>query len=181
MNGELALVFFPSHAFLTVWIRVRSDPYQIFTGHINVTIMEMALVRNHSRKMLMCTEWYSPPLSLSRFVQITRWNSFLSCGVPIYANTLTTPCRNCSKPLKLFLNPKIIGTLLDETGSIEPGKLLWSERAWEQLFGRTVQQVTEMANEEIRWLEQRILFMRVHLVFGWEESVGKLAILGVRQ
>jgi len=83
--------------------------------------------------------------------------------------------------LTLSLNPKIIGTLLDETGSIAPGKLLWSERAWEQLFGRTVKEVTEMTNEEIRWLEQRILFMRLHLVFGWEESVGKLAILGVRQ
>ena len=37
-----------------------------------------------------------------------------------------------------------------------------------------------MTSEEIRWLEQRMTFLRMHLVFGWEESVGRLAILGVR-
>jgi len=55
--------------------------------------------------------------------------------------------------------------------------LLWSERAWEQLLGRSVKEFTEMTAEERRLLEQRMLFMRMHLVFGWEESVGKLAIL----
>lgn len=105
---------------------------------------------------------------------------YLSCGVPIYANKLEILCKNCSKPLKLYLNPRIIGMLVDETGNIVPGKLLWRERAWEQLLGRTVKELTELRNEEIRWLEQRMVFMRMHLVFGWEESVGRLAILGMR-
>lgn len=40
-----------------------------------------------------------------------------------------------------------------------------------------MKEFTEMTAEERRLLEQRMLFMRMHLVFGWEESVGKLAIL----
>lgn len=82
--------------------------------------------------------------------------------------------------MKLLLNPKIIGTLLDETGCIAAGKLLWSDRAWEQLLGRPVEEVTQMTTEEIRLLEQRASFMRMHLVVGWEESVGRLAVLGMR-
>lgn len=104
----------------------------------------------------------------------------LSCGVPVYATELTVPCPNCSKQLRLLLNPKIVGRLLDETGCIATGKLVWSERAWEQLLGRSVREVAEMTTDETRWLEQRILFTRMHLVVGWEEGVGRLAVLGMR-
>jgi len=103
-----------------------------------------------------------------------------SCGVPIYANAYTTTCRNCSKLHTLSINPKIVGTLIDETGCIGAGKLLWSERAWETLLGRSVEAVTNMTTDEIRLLEQRMMYLRMHLVVGWEESVGKLAVLGMR-
>jgi hypothetical protein len=76
-----------------------------------------------------------------------------------------------------------MGTLLDETGSIAGARLLWSPRAWEQLFGRSVHEMTEMTSEEIRWLEQRLLFLRMHLVIGWgPEDVlgGRLAVLGMK-
>jgi len=113
------------------------------------------------------------------------WNLYLStkyfsCGVPIYANTYRTTCRNCSSLHTLSINPHIIGTLLDETGCVGAGKLLWSERAWETLLGRCVEDVTMMTTNEIRLLEQRMMYMRVHLVVGWEESIGKLAVLGMR-
>jgi hypothetical protein len=121
--------------------------------------MEMSLVRIQQRKMLMCTE---------------------CCGIAVYANELMTPCPHCSKTLPLLLNPKIIGTLLDETGCIAAGKLVWSDRAWEQLLGRPVDEVLRMSSDEIRWLQQRMMFLRMHLVFGWEESVGRLAVLGMR-
>ncbi|KAH7350983.1 hypothetical protein BKA65DRAFT_453725 [Rhexocercosporidium sp. MPI-PUGE-AT-0058] len=137
---------------------VRSDGNQTFTGMLNVTIMEMSLVSLHRRNMLMCAE---------------------CCGVPIYSNTPITPCRNCSKPLTLSLNPRIIGTLLDETGSISPGKLLWSPRAWTQLFGRGVEEIAKMTGEEVRLFEQRVLWMRCHLVVGWSGEVGRLGVLGV--
>ena len=97
----------------------------------------------------------------------------------VYANSITTPCRNCDKTLSLSLNPHIIGLLVDETGCIATGKLLWSTRAWEKFFGRTVQEVVLMSSEQIRLFEQRVLFMRLHLVIGWEEGVGRLAVMGV--
>jgi hypothetical protein len=43
--------------------------------------------------------------------------------------------------------------------------------------------MTEMTSEEIRWLEQRLLFLRMHLVIGWasEEVLGeRLAVLGMK-
>lgn len=140
--------------------------------------MDLSLAKLHRQNMLMCNEWFLSLVSSSK--PTTNIHFSPSCGVPIYANKLEIPCNNCSKPLKLYLNPRIIGTLLDETGCIAPGKLLWSERAWKQLLGRTAKEVTEMTNEDIRWLEQRMMFMRMHLVFGWEESVGRLAVLGMR-
>jgi len=36
-----------------------------------------------------------------------------------------------------------------------------------------------MSSEQIRLFEQRVLFMRLHLVIGWEEGVGRLAVMGV--
>ena len=136
--------------------------------------METSLVTLHRRNMLMCAEWCAILLLLLSVL------SSASCGIPMYANTLTIPCPNCSKLLALSLNPKVLGTLADETGCIAPGKLLWSSKAWEELFGRTEEEVTLMTAEEIGWFEQRVLFMRLHLVFGWEEDVGRLAVLGVR-
>ncbi len=40
-------------------------------------------------------------------------------------------------------------------------------------------EVLLMSSEQMRLFEQRALFMRLHLVFGWEEGVGRLAVLGV--
>ncbi|KAI9643763.1 hypothetical protein NHQ30_007112 [Ciborinia camelliae] len=98
---------------------VRDEPRESFTGWISVVILEMALVKNWRRNMLMCTE---------------------CCGIPIYTNTPQTPCPHCTKPLSLTLNPKIIGTLIDETGCLSAGKLVWSEKAWAELLGRSVRE-----------------------------------------
>ena len=38
-----------------------------------------------------------------------------------------------------------------------------------------------MTTDEVRFFEQRAMWMRCHLVVGWEESVGRLAVLGVKE
>ena len=38
----------------------------------------------------------------------------------------------------------------------------------------------QMAAEEIRYLEQRCTGLRCHLCFGWDERVGRLAVLAMR-
>lgn len=153
------VVFLLSISKILTDTRIRLDPIHTLTGYINVTILDMSLVSIHRRNMLMCTE---------------------CCGVPLYSNFPSTPCRNCSKSRRLSLNPRIIGTLADETGCIAPGKLVWSTRAWEQLFGRRIEDIAGMTGEEARWFEQRMLWLRVHMVVGWEEGVGRLCVLGVK-
>ncbi len=36
-----------------------------------------------------------------------------------------------------------------------------------------------MSSEQVRLFEHMVLFMRLHLVIGWEDRVGRLAVLGV--
>jgi hypothetical protein len=98
----------------------------------------------------------------------------------MYANNPIAKCKNCDKEVELQLNPKIVGTLVDETGSISAGKLLWSTQAWEELFGRPVEELVAGDIRIMKLMEQRMVYTRVHLVFGWAEEVGKLAILAVR-
>lgn len=58
--------------------------------------------------------------------------------------------------------------------------------AWEQLFGRSAQQVEATDLATLKYLEHRLLFLRITLIFGWERVVdkednfGKLCVLGVK-
>ena len=58
----------------------------------------------------------------------------LSCGIPLYANKAEGTCKHCESSLQMGLNPKVIGPLVDESGTIETGKLVWSDQALNQLF-----------------------------------------------
>lgn len=72
---------------------------------------------------------------------------------------------------------------MDETGVIAPGKLIWSPAAWEQLLGRTADELAGSSTELLRYLEKRLSFLRVTLVFGWagdDVTGGRLVVLGVR-
>lgn len=92
---------------------VRSDSQVEFTGKLSLIIVDMELTSLWQRKMLCCTE---------------------CCGVPLYANISMATCQNCRSPQHLSFNPRIMGTLVDETGCIEKGKLMWSLDAWKQLL-----------------------------------------------
>ena len=73
-----------------------------------------------------------------------------------------------------------VGTLIDETGSIACGKLVWYTEAWEQLLGHTAEELVLSSTQLLKYLEHRLLFLRVTLMFGWSEEVGKLAICQVK-
>lgn len=73
--------------------------------------------------------------------------------------------------------------ITDETASIMAGRLIWSVEAWEQLLGRTAQELVESSTALLRYLERRLEYLRVTLVFGWageEVTGGRLMILGVK-
>lgn len=47
-----------------------------------------------------------------------------------------------------------------------------------QLY-RSPEEICAMTSEEVRLFEQRMMFMRMHLVVGWCERIGRLAVLGM--
>lgn len=77
-----------------------------------------------------------------------------------------------------------LGPVIDETGQIGAGKLILSDAAWEQLLGRSAEQLVAASSLEVmEYLEVRMLFLRVTLGFGLclgEEGVGRLAVWGVK-
>lgn len=142
----------------------RASPEEHFMGYLSVVIVEMNLVTCARRNMLLCNE---------------------CCGMPIFANKVETKCKQCERIVALRVNPRVLGAVIDETGSTTSGKVIVSERAWEQLFGRTARQLTATPVEELKRVEQRLLFLRVNLVFGWaaeeaEGNVGRLCVWEVQ-
>jgi hypothetical protein len=72
--------------------------------------------------------------------------------------------------------------VIDETGQIGSGKLILSDRAWEDLLGRTAEQLVGTEVDVLRYLEQRLLMLRVTMGFALslEDEIGRLAVWCVR-
>ena len=82
--------------------------------------------------------------------------------------------------MTLSINPRLGGTLTDESGAVACGGLVWSDAAWEQLLGRTAEDLTQASKELLAYLEHRLLFLRVTLLFGWSEELRKLCVCTVK-
>lgn len=99
------------------------------------------------------------------------------------------------------MNSRIIGTLADETGCIEAGKLIWSDYAWKQLFfpeSKVIVSPPDASSDYedsvcpatlevavldpglLQSIEERLVYTRITMVFGWSSTVGMLCVLGVR-
>ena len=74
-----------------------------------------------------------------------------------------------------------VGLLVDETGAITSGKLIWSDEAWEQLLGRNAEELVAATGnvQLLKYLENRLLFLKLAVMFGWSEEVGKIVVLRV--
>ena len=142
---------------------MRTNPGATITGFLSAVVMDIPLHRLYLRNMLLCEE---------------------HCGVPLFANTLIARCKQCEAEIELRINPKVVGAIIDETGCIANGKLLWSDRAWEDLLGRTKAELVRCGVEVIKYLEHRIRWLRVTLVFGAgpeECTGGRVCVLGVKE
>lgn len=76
-----------------------------------------------------------------------------------------------------------LGDVIDETGTISTGKLIFSDEAWEQLLGRTAEQLVNASLDVMKYLEQRLLFLRLTLGFGihlGNEEIGRLVVWCVK-
>ncbi|GAW21022.1 hypothetical protein ANO14919_105350 [Xylariales sp. No.14919] len=154
----------------------NQDPAKNFTGKLNVVVLEMNLMDHWRRASTYCTE---------------------CCGIPLYANRLTAICKNCEAQRDLSLNPRLLGSFLDESGMISGKKLIWNGDAWNQFLfgvatkespvgheqGTTVEQswqnIAASNTDSLRDLESQLLYSRVTLTFGWSLELGRLCILGV--
>ncbi|KAI0535413.1 hypothetical protein GGR58DRAFT_529488 [Xylaria digitata] len=154
----------------------NQDPARNFTGKLNVVVLEMNLMDHWRKNSTYCTE---------------------CCGIALYANRLTAICKNCDTQRDLFLNPRLLGSFLDESGMISGKKLVWNDDAWSQFFfGATTEKAPVEYEQEtgikrswkdieafntnsLRGLESQLLYSRATLTFGWSVELGRLCILGV--
>lgn len=87
----------------------------------------------------------------------------------------------------------LISSSSASASSTKHSPLLWTDAAWSQLLGRSPAELAEFVREDIsakqkseyqkvvRYLEQRLEWMRVVLLVGWMEEVmgGRIGVLGV--
>lgn len=141
----------------------RAAPNETFQGYLSLLIMETKLLDLWRRNMLLSSE---------------------CCNIPIFANALTATCKGCDKEVELRLNPRILGQVIDETGAIACGKLLFSDDAWRDLLGRGPDDLLKLGYDEIKYLSDRLLFCRITAMFGWtgdeSKAGGRICVLGVR-
>ncbi|KAI1778396.1 hypothetical protein F4818DRAFT_456249 [Hypoxylon cercidicola] len=148
-----------------------------FTGKLSVIILEMKLMEHWRKNTTCCSE---------------------CCGIPLYANKPVGICKNCQSQRDLILNPRIIGSIVDESGMIAGCKLVWHNEAWTQLFfggiatealaeddqevnlvEQSWEDLTLLDTNSIRSIEEQLLYSRVTLTFGWSSKLERVCILGV--
>jgi hypothetical protein len=75
-----------------------------------------------------------------------------------------------------------LGPVIDETGQVSSGKLIFSDSAWRQLLGRSPAQLIgedpssdKSTLELLTFMEHRMRFLRLSMGFGWcVEGAGPL-------
>ncbi|KAI1176564.1 hypothetical protein F4777DRAFT_587821 [Nemania sp. FL0916] len=157
--------------------QVRNDnPPGNFTGKLSVIVKELNLMDHWRKSTTCCTE---------------------CCGIPLYAKNPIATCKNCDIRQDLSLNPRVIGSFLDESGMIAGNKLIWNDEAWTQFFfgaayeeyataraqesaaEQSWRKITAFDANSLRDLEAQLLYSRATLTFGWSVELGRLCILGV--
>ncbi|KAK6006186.1 hypothetical protein QM012_006596 [Aureobasidium pullulans] len=138
--------------------RAREAPEDEFEGYLSVVIIELNMSSLRQQNMLMCNE---------------------CCGIPLYANSTVARCKHCDEQKRLRVNPRLIGKLIDESGSILSGKLVLSDYAWTRLLGRSTEELIKSSASTLKSVEHRMLHVRITLRFWWSAGVGKLVITDV--
>ncbi|KAF7514881.1 hypothetical protein G7054_g14922 [Neopestalotiopsis clavispora] len=100
---------------------------------------------------------------------------------------------------ELTVNPRVLGSLIDESGTLTAAGLAWSNDAWTGLFFGNAQD-SQLESDDIlstmfkpswedlsvldilslREVEDQLLCSRVNVVFGWSSKLGRLCVLGLQ-
>ena len=169
----------------------RSNPGEKLVGYLSVILTGLDIVAPLKRNMLMCNECCGVPVFANagtaecgrcgKAVSL-RVNPRIVCTLfsPSYPPSYSHSHTHTLTYLPTY-NYQKLGPIIDETGQISSGKLILSDAAWEQLLGRTVEQLVATGLDVLRYLEQRLLLLRVTMGFAMdlEDGVGRLAVWGV--
>ncbi|KAK3715967.1 hypothetical protein LTR37_006697 [Vermiconidia calcicola] len=141
----------------------RAAPGETFKGYLSLMVMEVKLLDCWKRHMLFSSE---------------------CCNMALYANATTATCRGCDKEVSLRLSPRFLGQVIDETATISTGKLLFSDKAWQDLLGRKPEDLLKLGYDGMKYLADRLLFCRITVLFGYagdeSRAGGRICVLGVR-
>ncbi|EME50016.1 hypothetical protein DOTSEDRAFT_164931 [Dothistroma septosporum NZE10] len=141
----------------------RCAPDETFQGYLSLLILESNLFRLYKSGTLLSGE---------------------CCNIPVHANSLSARCKGCDQELCLRLNQKLLGQLIDETGVIASGRLLFCDSAWRELLGRGPEDLLKLDDNEVKCLSDRLLFCRITVIFGWTgdetKAGGRICVMGVR-
>lgn len=77
---------------------------------------------------------------------------------------------------RLYAKLTKVDTLSDETGSISGKKLIWSDKAWTRLLGRTPEKLVEASEKGIKDIESALLYCRTTFLMGWHPDIGRLVV-----
>lgn len=72
-----------------------------------------------------------------------------------------------------------VNTLSDETGSISGNKLIWSDKAWRRLLGRSTDNLVETSQEDMKYIDSALLYCRATFLMGWNPDIGRLVVCDI--
>jgi hypothetical protein len=175
---------------------VQASPSQTYTGYLSVILTQLNLIALYKRKQLFSMECCGMPIysnaTKSRCEQCGTNDIDLRINPNLVGEIADeTGAISCSatetEASGQGSSPRHINS-----SRRQHSKILWTEAAWTHLLGRNPDQlaelcnVTDSANERenavlLKYLQQRLMFMRVILLVGWTGEImgGRLAVLDV--
>lgn len=109
-------------------------------------------------------------------------------------------CKICGQQQELTVNPRIIGSFVDESGTLAGAELAWKNNAWTELFFGNAQDagqveldamispaieqswedITVLDMSSLKDIQDQLLYSRVAMTFGWSQQLGRLCVLGIQ-
>ena len=181
---------------------VEAAPAQVYTGYLSGILAGLNIVGLYEKRRLFCMECCGTPVYGN---QVSGWCGYCGREMCLRVNpNVVSEIADETGAIGTY-GPNGVGGAISTAGSPsgEMGRrrrnystILWTDEAWTHLLGRTPADLAALCDEDgyggsrtaitphlesLRYLEQRLLWMRVILMVGWTGSYGggRLAILKV--
>lgn len=172
---------------------VAAGEEQVITGYISVILTQVTLMSLVTRKQLFSMECCDMPIYANKIM-----GKCGQCGnkiaLRVNPNLIGSMADETGGVGSCHLASTPAAASSSQTNKKKAhSKILWTDEAWAQLLGRSAEEVAAFCRDDVsaklkrengnvlRYLEQRLLWMRVVLLVGWtgEFGGGRLAVLRV--